>query len=117
MHQFTKRELYLSGLLIVFMTSAIAAGAYYLGYQRNIETVKLMERQLHINDGQYGDSLEVVQKDNAEIATRNVVICAEYQELYQAYIELRDQLPSSQTEFYTRPGSASGNVDPCYGEI
>jgi hypothetical protein len=101
----------------LFIVAAVAGLSYYLGYQRNIDTVKLMEREQYIKDDQYGKGLGNLQKENADTATRNVVVCAEYQKLYQSYTELYALAPAPKAERYIIPGSARGEVDPCYGEV
>lgn len=113
----TPREMILLTIVGLFILAAVAGLSYYLGYQKNIETVKLMEREQYIKDDQYGKGLDNLQKENAETATRNVVVCAEYQKLYQSYTELYAQAQAPKAEKYIIPGSARGDVDPCYGDM
>ena len=117
MKSISRREVILLTIIGLFLLTAVAGLSYYLGYQRNIETVKLMERQQYIRDEQYSKGLGNVQKENADIATNNTVVCAEYQKLYQAYEDLYTASPNKPTERYIIPGSARGQVDPCYGEL
>lgn len=114
MKSLTRREVILLLIIGLFILIAVAAASFYLGYQKNADTVKLMQHQQYTKDDQYGKSLDTLQKENATIATRNTVICAEYQKLYQAYDSLYTKTPNNSAEKYTIPGSASGNVDSCY---
>lgn len=115
--RFTRREVTLFATVGLFLIAAVAGLSYYLGYQQNINTVELMEREQYTKDEQYSRGLDTLQKENAEIATRNVVVCAEYQKLHQAYTQLSVVAPQNTVEEYIIPGSARGTVDPCYANM
>jgi hypothetical protein len=117
MTRINRREIILFSIIGLFLLTAVGGISYYLGYQRNNETVKLMERQQYIKDDQYGTSLKNVQKENDDLATKNTVICGEYQKLYQAYSNLYVATPGTMMQKYTIPGSAKGQVDPCYESV
>lgn len=114
MKQITRRDIILLSIIGLFILVAVAGASFYLGYQKNIANVNLMQRQQYIKDDQYGKSLDNLQKENAKIATKDTVVCAEYQKLYLAYDSLYASVPNNSTEKYTIPGSASGNADSCY---
>ena len=112
---FSSLELTLLSIISVIILLGSAFLAYYLGYQHNIQTVKLMEQTQYNKDEQYRKSLETLRNENTQAATYNQTICAEYQKLYQSYENLYSTKPvDSSFESYVRPGSAKGQIDPCY---